>query len=268
MILKFSTLSKVALLAALLSACTPSKYNETPGVNKWRLVSFGDQKMERDSVALIFINGEVYIKDGIYPIQTFYSLPVYPAADPLWSVLRTRFPGDSLEYFSYSADLLHPDSLAEDTLHYFLYIDRMRTAEQMQDLKRTELVALDSIARSDTLAKWYTEYKGIYFRSLEPGDTARVRVGKELVLHYRGSTLSGKIFDDSRRINSPFRFVLGNELQVLPGIAIALEKMHLHEKARVIIPSWLAFGSEGSADHRVPPYTPVIYHLEVMQLGE
>lgn len=44
--------------------------------------------------------------------------------------------------------------------------------------------------------------------------------------------------------------------------------MHLKEKMRVIIPSWLAFGARGSAGGHVPPYTTVVYELEVLQLGD
>jgi FKBP-type peptidyl-prolyl cis-trans isomerase len=64
------------------------------------------------------------------------------------------------------------------------------------------------------------------------------------------------------------RFVYGNEDQVLKGLEIALSQMHLHEKAEVILPSWLAFGSSGSADGRVSPFTTVVYQVEVLELAK
>ena len=255
------------IAVAVLTSCTSPEYKSTPGVNKWKLLSFGPQKSNLDSAEIAFINGEIYRNREIYPIRTFYSLPVHAASDPLWEVLKTRFSGDSLEYFSYAPDLLHPDSMAGDTLHYFLYIDRMRTKRQLNDARQKELLQLDSIVRSDSVANGYTEYRGIYYKILDRGDTAKVRYGKELLLQYRGQTLDGKVFDDSRRMDSPLRFVMGNDYQVLPGIELALEKMHRGDKARVIIPSWLAFGSEGSAGNRVPPYSAVIYEIEVAELA-
>lgn len=267
MMLNYATLSKLCLLALLLAACSSSDYKSTPEGNRWRLARFGAQEAKIDSAELIFIDGEIFRNSEFYPMRTFYSLPVHKTNDPLWRVLENRFAGDSIEYISYTPDFLHPDSLAGDTLHYFFRIDRMRTTRQLNNRKRIELAHLDTLARSDSVAEYYTEYKGIYFRSIEPGKKAEVRWGRELVIQYRGYTLSGKVFDDSRRMDSPLRFIMGDDQQVISGIEIALEKMHLHEKARVIIPSWLAFGADGSAGDRVPSYATVIYEIEVTELG-
>jgi FKBP-type peptidyl-prolyl cis-trans isomerase len=67
---------------------------------------------------------------------------------------------------------------------------------------------------------------------------------------------------------APLRFVFGNEGQVLLGIEKALGVMRKGDYARVIIPSWNAFGNTGSADGRVLPYTPVIYEVEVLEVAQ
>lgn len=267
---RLSVFNRVCLPAMVIwiAACTnPPQYQSLPDGSQWRLLAFGEQKAKLDSAELVYLDGLVLnkTKDSI---QEFYNEPFTKTDDGLWHVLEMHFSGDSLEYISVSEDMLHPKKLAKDTLTYFLRIDRMRTSQQVHDDRFIELAKLDSIIRSDSVASQYSEYKGVYIRSLFMRDTAQVREGRELLLQYRGATLSGKVFDDSKRAEGPLRFVMGNEHQVIPGIEIALEKMHRKEKMRVIIPSWLAFGARGSAGGLVPPYTTVVYDLEILQLGE
>jgi hypothetical protein len=85
-------------------------------------------------------------------------------------------------------------------------------------------------------------------------------------IHYTGSFLDGRIFDATSD-SLPFDFILGIKDQVIPGIEYALYQMHEGEKAKVIIPSFLAFGEKGSSTGIVPPYTPVIYKLELLQVN-
>lgn len=270
MISPLLTPAKFALLAIVLvlgSCISPPKYKTLPDGSKWRLISFGDQKSKLDSAQLIYMDGLVLDKSED-TIRSFYNEPFSKTDDALWGILRQHFSGDSLEFVSANTDFLHLEEFQNDTLTYFLRIDRMRTSRQVHDDRFRELAALDSIIRSDSVLTSYTEYKGVYLRSLSITDTALVREGRELLLQYRGSTLSGKVFDDSKRMEGPLRFVMGNDNQVIPGIELALEKMHRHEKMRVIIPSWLAFGARGSAGDIVPPYSTVVYELEVLQLGD
>ncbi len=267
---RLSVLSRFCLPAMVicLMACTNHpKYQTLPDGSKWRLLAFGEQKTKLDSAELVYLDGLILSKTGD-TIRYFYNEPFTKTDDPLWNILRVHFAGDSLEYISASEDMLHSENRAQDTLTYFLRIDRMRTLKRVRDDRFIELTKLDSIIRSDTVATNYTEYKGVYLRSLFAPDTAAVRDGRELLLQYRGTTLSGKVFDDSNRGEGPLRFVMGNENQVIAGIELALEKMHRKEKMRVIIPSWLAFGARGSAGGLVPPYTTVVYDLEVIQLGD
>lgn len=263
----FSKFCLPAMVICLVACTNHPKYQTLPDGSKWRLLAFGEQKAKLDSAELAYLDGLILTRTGD-TIHHFYNEPFGKTDGPLWNVLRAHFAGDSLEYISMSKDMLHPEHLEKDTLTYFLRIDRMRTKKQIRDDKFVELERLDGIIRSDSVATEYSEYKGVYLRSLVAPDTTAVREGRELLLQYRGTTLSGKVFDDSNRGEGPLRFVMGNENQVIAGIELALEKMHRKEKMRVIIPSWLAFGARGSGGGLVPPYTTVVYDLEVLQLGE
>ncbi|PJB13827.1 MAG: peptidylprolyl isomerase, partial [Flavobacteriales bacterium CG_4_9_14_3_um_filter_32_8] len=58
----------------------------------------------------------------------------------------------------------------------------------------------------------------------------------------------------------------GSPDQVIKGLEIAINGMKKGEKSKIIIPSQLAFGEEGSSTQIVPPFTTVIYELEIVNV--
>jgi hypothetical protein len=269
---RFSTICHwlvwTSLILLFLSCESPPKYNVTDKGLQWKLLSFSDNEQSLDSAEQYFVEVLVTHLHSSDTLIYVYDQFIKRGGDPLREFLQSRTVGDSLEMVTALRDTLNADLSYSDTLIYHLRIDRMRTKRQLEDRRLQELVGLDSLLRADTVASEYQEKDGAYFKTILLGDTARVRRGREIVIHYQGRSLAGEVFDDSRRMSAPLRFVYGNEDQVLQGLEVALSQMHLHEKAEVILPSWLAFGSAGSADGRVPPYTTVVYQIEVLELAK
>jgi|GEM_PF-2225520 len=269
---RFSTICHwlvwTSLLAIITSCESPPRYNTTDRGLKWKLLSFTDSKQSLDSAQHYFVEYMISPLHGSDTLAYSFDQLVESGNDPLRTFLQTRSVGDRLELVTSFRDTLNAHLPYGDTLVYQIRIDRMRTKRQLEDRRLQELSTLDSLMRIDSVSSAYREVNGAYFRTIASGDTTTVRRGKEIVIHYQGRTLDGKVFDDSRRMAAPLRFVYGNEDQVLVGLEIALSQMHLHEKAEVILPSWLAFGSNGSADGRVLPFTSVIYEIEVLEVAK
>lgn len=77
------------------------------------------------------------------------------------------------------------------------------------------------------------------------GDGANYpRPGNTVTVHYTGYLPDGTRFDSSRDRKKPFRFKLGTE-QVIPGLDLAIAQLSLNERAKVTIPSHLAYGERG-----------------------
>lgn len=261
-------LAWTSFLMLVVSCDSPPEYNTTERGLAWKLISFADQGHSLDSAEQYVVEYSIHPRWGADTLAYVFDQLLITGDDPLRTFLQTRSVGDQLEIVSSFRDTLNTHLPYRDTLIYRLRIDRMRTKRQLEDSRKQELIKLDRLARLDSVLSAYREIGGAYFRTLSAGDTTRVRGGKEIVIHYRGRTLSGKVFDDSRRMAAPLRFIYGNEDQVLKGLDIALSQMHLREKAEIILPSWLAFGSNGSADGRVAPFTTVVYEVEVIELGD
>jgi FKBP-type peptidyl-prolyl cis-trans isomerase len=93
-----------------------------------------------------------------------------------------------------------------------------------------------------------------------------VQRGDTIIVHYEGRFLNGKIFDSTKKRNEPFQFVYGTEWQVVKGLEEALGGMCEGDHALFIMPSELAFGKTGSSTGIIPPYTSVVFEVEVLEV--
>lgn len=90
--------------------------------------------------------------------------------------------------------------------------------------------------------------------------------GNIVTVHYEGQFLNGEIFDSTRKRDMPFDFVFGKEMQVVKGLEEGIGMMREGEKAILIMPSQLAFGKTGSSTGIIPPFTTVIFKVEILKI--
>lgn len=107
---------------------------------------------------------------------------------------------------------------------------------------------------------------GIYFIQQKKGKGRIVEIGNTVVVHYRGSFPDSTVFDSTYEKGEPFEFKFGDDSQVIKGLELAICQMRKGEKAKIIIPSLLAFGEAGSSTGIVPPFTTVEYEVEIVNL--
>ncbi len=107
---------------------------------------------------------------------------------------------------------------------------------------------------------------GIYYMPLVEGSGTPVEVDKNIEVSYKGSFLNGRTFD-STKTGQPFQFTFGDEFQLIRGLEEGISLMKEGGKAKFIIPSQLAFGDKGSSTGIVPPYTTVVYEVEVLKVN-
>ena len=68
--------------------------------------------------------------------------------------------------------------------------------------------------------------------------------GNNVTCHYTGYLADGRRFDSSRDRGKPFKFKLGAE-QVIPGLDVGVAQLSIGERAKLSIPSRLAYGEKG-----------------------
>lgn len=95
------------------------------------------------------------------------------------------------------------------------------------------------------------------------GTGEQPRTGDYVQLRYVGKLLTGKVFDESPA-EEPFVFQLGYR-QVIQGWDIAFAQLKVGTRARVFIPSNLAYGS-GGIENIIPANAPLLFEVEVVSI--
>jgi FKBP-type peptidyl-prolyl cis-trans isomerase len=103
---------------------------------------------------------------------------------------------------------------------------------------------------------------GLYFVKNVSGKGKAIKNGSKITVHYTGKLLDDIVFDTSIERGSPIELTVG-EGSVIPGWEEALLLMKGGDKATVLIPSNLAYGSRG-AGYVIPPYAPIVFDMEVL----
>lgn len=179
-------------------------------------------------------------------------------------------------FFSHTLQADIPSFLAKNTvLKVGLKIIEVRTEDQYENDKVEFLRWIEDFGEYEKLilSKFIQEEEinvepndnGMYFISTRQGSGKPVEAGDIVTVHYEGRFLNGKFFDSTKKRKQAFEFVFGSEMQVIPGMEDAIGRMREGERAIIILPSVLAWGDEGSSTGIIPPFTSVIYEIELIE---
>lgn len=106
---------------------------------------------------------------------------------------------------------------------------------------------------------------GLFYKITHKGNGKKAEAGKKVTVHYTGMLLDKTVFDSSYRRNQPLSFTVGVG-QVIEGWDEGILLLEEGDKARLVIPSDLAYGSRG-AGGVIPPNAPLIFDVELISVG-
>lgn len=105
---------------------------------------------------------------------------------------------------------------------------------------------------------------GILYKVMEEGNGEGEVTPRSIVTcHYKGSLISGKVFDNSFARNCPEAFRV-NEL--ISGFQIALVNMHIGDHWIVYIPSEMGYGSR-SMGSDIPANSTLVFEIQLIAIG-
>jgi len=123
---------------------------------------------------------------------------------------------------------------------------------EMEEHQAIELVLMNELEQIEQHGKLYI------VRSLtNAGDS--IRNGYEVHIRYHTCLLNGVRLDSLTEMTFPF----GKPGQLIPGLQYGLSFLRGGEKAVIYMPSYLAFGEQGSSTGIVPRHTPIYFEVEV-----
>ena len=104
---------------------------------------------------------------------------------------------------------------------------------------------------------------GIYYKVLQSGEGKSTPTVRSIVsVHYKGSLIDGKEFDNSYKRNCPEAFRL---CEVIDGWQLALQQMHVGDKWIIYIPYELGYGNKASGP--IPAFSTLVFEVELLGIG-
>ncbi len=217
--------------------------------------------------------------------------PMQPISQPGPSKIELKSEMDSISYAIgiQIAGNLRNDSLKIDPeIFKQAVIDKLYNGtsliseEQMKDLMNNLFKRMQEKQMAQAKAKGETNEKtgkefleknksnpnikvtasGLQYEVLKEGSGASPKAVDTVKVHYKGTLISGKVFDSSIDRGEPIEFPLN---RVIPGWTEGVQLMKEGAKYKFYIPSNLAYGERGAGE-AIGPNETLIFEVELIQV--
>jgi FKBP-type peptidyl-prolyl cis-trans isomerase len=132
-----------------------------------------------------------------------------------------------------------------------------------------EIELLDMLSEDDKINNYLkkknitvTEKTNTGLRFIRTSDVTAndsLKTGDNVSVKYNGMFLNETSFD-----SGTFGVVIGSS-STIAGFSEGISKLKKGEKARIILPSTIGYGSKGSGS--IPPFTPLIFDIEILTVN-
>jgi FKBP-type peptidyl-prolyl cis-trans isomerase len=289
MILRCSKIFFLPILLAvfLLNSCVRgSKNNGFSGHKlgyRWQLLAFEESKSNKTKGAIAWLNATFSTqKDSVFYDSKhdlrdrFFIRPDSIQQNNYLAHLLARCDeGDSLcmlvkpkDFFSQQFRSNLPFFSEKDTVVKVNFrIKKIMGTDEFDKLSKKiskdEMKEIEAYFGSAEAFEKARDTRGFYWveRNEMAGDS--IRYGDAISINYQGSFLNGRTIDISPK---GFQFIYGTPDQLIKGLNYAIGRMKRGQNSKIILPSHLAFGENGSSNGSIPPFTPMLYRITVTDI--
>lgn len=282
-------LAYTLLSLSLLNSCDQSEYEGyslTETKLHYRIHSLGDGEKRAEEGDVVLAN--ITIKDMQDSVLYSNAFGAYQSAYRLTPIkngglneaFSLLYEGDSASFIVEGKRLDLDELSGEEKYngkysHYKMDIrlNRLFDPEQqeeerdksdwIQDMEMNEQILLNNFLKEKQISE-ETLVDDIYYIEHSKGEGHKIEGWETVLVHYQASFVNGAMFDDTYVFKDPLEFELGKPDQVIDGFLIGLKQMKVGGQASFVIPSQKAFGEQGSSTGIVPPYTTVVYDVELV----
>jgi len=181
--------------------------------------------------------------------------------------LRPLLKGDEIEKVAKGVSsemLLDPAATSINPMEFqeqFNTLLQGRMIEHEKMIKTQGLAYLEAAAKEEGVVKTDS---GLLFKELSKGTgESKPTATSKVKVHYVGTLIDGTVFDSSVARGQPAEFGLN---QVIPGWTEGLQLMTEGSKAKMILPSELAYGDKPAGS--IPPNSVLMFDVELMEILE
>ena len=171
---------------------------------------------------------------------------------------RQQFKTQSIPFFS------KKDSVVKVNFKIKQVLSRQAFIKVKQNLLEKEEAQIKKYFGTKAEMEAAEDPLGFYW--VDRSETAQgkelLRPGDLVALTYKGEYLTGRFLEKSPE---KFELAVGTPDQLLKGLNYVISRLKLGENAKIILPSRLAFGENGSSNGMVPPFTPLVYEIKILE---
>lgn len=132
------------------------------------------------------------------------------------------------------------------------------------NLFKEEQQRIEAYFQNDQQLETAIDPTGFYWiERPQPASGAEIEPGDLVTISYEGSFLNGRFLEAS---TDHFEFVFGTPDQLVKGLNFVIGKLKANQTAKILLSSRLAFGERGSSNGIVPPCTPLIYKIKIIDV--
>ena len=143
-------------------------------------------------------------------------------------------------------------------------VEAFRTFEGSREKRLAEAKAAAEAELDKLAAGFEKTASGLRYQIIQKGSGVKAEKGKQVSVHYKGQLSDGTVFDSSYKRKQPIDFPVGVG-QVIPGWDEGIQLLHVGDKARLVIPSHLGYGSRG-AGGVIPPDATLVFDVELVSV--
>jgi FKBP-type peptidyl-prolyl cis-trans isomerase FkpA len=269
-------------LVVFFTSCKPS-YQKTKGGISYRIVvSEGKPKIMQGEMVKFDASWRRQKDDSL--IQTSAKMP----GDHVTMIQMPQQPGDPMEIFPLmgkgdSIEFLMPVELYFQSVYLpkgFQHGDnvvvglRILDAYTYADYKKHQdsVLEIAAIKEDSDIVQYARENNlhlqktksGLYYEIENPGSGAKPKTGERVNVKYKGSLLSGMVFDSSGKPKQPpFSFMVGVG-SVVHGFDEGVQLISAGGKAKLIIPSKLGYGP--TENGKIPANSVLVFDIELQKI--
>ncbi|QCI24565.1 FKBP-type peptidyl-prolyl cis-trans isomerase [Buchnera aphidicola (Muscaphis stroyani)] len=142
--------------------------------------------------------------------------------------------------------------------------------EQVNNKKKIEFKkeAEDNLSQGTLYINKFSRMKnviktssGLLYAIEKRGEGEKVQDNSKITVHYKGTFIDGKEFDNSYKKKQPLSLFLKD---VIFGWQEGLKYIHKGGKIKLIIPPYLAYGEQGT--NNIPSNSTVIFDIELLDV--
>lgn len=146
----------------------------------------------------------------------------------------------------------------------FNAVEAFRTFEGSREKRIAEERKAREAELNELAAGFEQTPSGLRYKIINKGNGKPAEKGKTVAVHYKGQLADGTVFDSSYKRKEPLEFQVGVG-QVISGWDEGISLLKVGDKARLVIPSDLGYGSRG-AGGVIPPNAILVFDVELMDV--